>query len=112
MVNQRTACMHGMFWDVRLDDGPLAIESDDGTNYATFASTVSVNDGNTHNVVFTRIAGTLTVNVDGTPSGSVTSLSSFASLAPLAVGTDTCIAFGDGTVAFSGTLGNVCVTSP
>lgn len=110
VLNQRAVCNHGVFWDIRLNaNGTLGIETDDGSRYTAFSSSASVNDGSPHAVVVRRIAGTLSVTVDGAPSGSQGSTSSWGSLAALKNGTDVCVGF-DTTVALSGSVTNVCVT--
>jgi hypothetical protein len=114
LLNQRSACAHAVYWDIRMTTGGLlAVETDDGVNYTPLTSVgARVNDGRPHEVVVQRKAAILTVFVDGAPSGSAPSLASLARLAPLQVGTDACTAAIDGTMTFVGTITNVCVASP
>jgi hypothetical protein len=112
ILNQRSVCGHGVFWDVRLggtNGSAIRVETDDGTNYTDLNSVgTAVNDGKTHNVVVTRVAGTLAIAIDGAASGSSASNSALGQLALLVTGTDVCV--GQlGCVAFAGTLSNVCV---
>jgi hypothetical protein len=112
LLNQRPVCNHGDFWDVRLSpDGTLAVETDDGTHYTPLFSTLSVNDGNPHNVMVSRVSGTLSIVIDGSGAGSAASTSSFGSLAALRSGTDVCDGL-DPTVVLVGMVSNVCISSP
>jgi hypothetical protein len=112
VVNQRGVCSHGMFWDVRLNNGFPEAETDDGNgNYTDFDGTTAVNDGATHVLVITRVSETLTIYVDGVATGSAASVTPFGTLPALVIGTDVCVG-SDATVAFSGTETGVCVSSP
>jgi hypothetical protein len=102
----RAACRGGNFWDVRLIDGDVNVETDDqNNNYDDLKSTVGVADGLPHTVMLQRSSGTLTIFIDGNASGSGPSTAQFGPL-----GWDTgvygCVNL-DGTVALSGTLTNV-----
>ncbi len=114
LVNQRARCVHGLFWDIRLASGSVQVETDDGvTPYVELVSTgAPVNDGSFHELSVSRVAGTLTISIDGAPSGSTSSPTSFGVLPPLAIGSDHCEIDGGGTVAFVGTVRDVCVASP
>jgi hypothetical protein len=114
LVNQRAVCSHGGFWDVRMTSGGLfAVETDDGTSYTPLTTTgPRVNDGLSHDVRVQRVAGMLTVYLDGTPTGSASSPASFGQLAPLRTGTDVCTPTIDGTMTLAGTITDLCVTSP
>jgi hypothetical protein len=109
LLNQRSACGHGMFWDLRLaSGGGLQFETDDTTTYVNLLGTHVVNDGKQHAITVARVSKSITVAVDGTPTVSGASATSFAKLSPLEKGVDPCD--GHGTSAFSGTLANPCVT--
>ena len=111
LLNQRAACGHGNFWDVRLEAGGLLrVETDDGTNYLLLMGTRALNDGTSHAVSVRRVAGVITVAVDGTSDASAISKSAFGTLAALRTKSDAC----DGTslAVFAGRWRNVCVTSP
>jgi hypothetical protein len=116
LLNQRNVCFFGLFWDLRIYSGTLDVQTDDGTNFVEFQTTVPplVNDGNLHAVVIRRVARVITVTIDGTPAGTSTDVTSFASLPPFQTGHDPCQSGPnkDGTVAFAGTLENVCMTAP
>jgi hypothetical protein len=121
VVNQRAICGPGMFWDIRINNGFLRIETDDNINpLVVFNSTNRVNDGIAHQVGITRASGTVSVAIDGTPSGShVGTASAFAKLAPLVVADDPCEGDGgcpsncsDGTLRLVGSVVNLCVESP
>ena len=62
-------------------------------------------------MVVARVAGTITILVDGVTSGTGASAASFGALPPLVRDSDVCDGT-DGTVPFSGTLSNLCVGSP
>jgi hypothetical protein len=112
LVNQRAVCAHAVFWDVRMTTGGLlAVETDDDTNYTPLTSSgAKVNDGRPHDVLVQRAAGTLTVYVDGVASGAAPSIASFGQLPPLRSGADACTAAIDGTMTFTGTLTDLCVS--
>ena len=126
LLNQRGACTTGYFWDIRQctpgrvgcpADGTVFVETDNNDNpsYQALFSKGTINDGNPHDVVVARIAGTLTIYIDGATSGAEASVASFGNaMPPLQVGKDACIGApaGDPTVALTGTLSNLCITSP
>jgi hypothetical protein len=112
LVNQRTACSSGMFWDLRLSGGEIEIQTDDGSHSTDLTGTgPEMDDGAPHSVRVSRVAGTLTISVDGATSGTGASAASFGALPPLVTGSDGCDGQ-DGTVPFSGTISNLCVGSP
>jgi hypothetical protein len=123
LVNQRTVCAGGMFWDIRMDDGYIVVETDDGmfdsdggwleNPRTTLTSSVAANDGVAHCIVVQRVEGVLSLAIDGLLVGEAPSVTSFAALAPLAVGIDVCDCAGPTCappqVALIGTVGAVCV---
>lgn len=112
LLNQRSTCAAGKFWDLRFSSGKLEFEADDVSNDTVLLGTgPDLNDGATHTIDVTRVAGTITITIDGAPQGSTSSSVSFGPLPALATGVDVCDGQ-DGTVAFQGTLANVCVGSP
>jgi hypothetical protein len=132
LVSQRKTCLLGDYWDVRMADGHIQVETDDtvGANHWTqLCAAVEggdagrctsvapadlpppVNDGRPHRVVIWRSSGNLQASVDALASSAVESPASFGSLAPVAIGSDPCEGV-DGTVAFTGTLTNLCLSSP
>ncbi len=114
LANQRSACNFGVFWDIRIQNGLLFIETDDNVHYTNLVSTgKTVNDGQPHDLLVKRAAGTLTAYVDGVASGSLSSAASLASLPPLVSRMDPCIGNpNDATVTFVGTIANLCVARP
>jgi hypothetical protein len=115
VANQRTTCWFGMFWDVRLLNGTLEIETDDGVNYMQFTTSGHlVNDGQPHQVLIRRTSQMVTVQIDGVAAGTGVSRASFGRLSPVVWGMDPCQVgpMKDSTVAFKGTLTNLCVTVP
>jgi hypothetical protein len=114
IANQRSVCAHGVYWDIRMTSGGLiAAETDDAVHYTPLTSAgARINDGRLHDVVLQRSGGTLTVFVDGAPSGSAASLASFGALAPLRLRSDVCTTAIDGTNTFVGAISNVCLSSP
>lgn len=131
VINQRSHCDHGMFWDVRVDAaGQLDVETDDALSlgqanehYSQIWST-SVADGKPHCIQIERRAQMLMTLIDGVVSGSGMSSSSFGQLPALSVMSDACdgaactavpnfgMICGDGTLPFVGALTNICVASP
>jgi hypothetical protein len=112
LVNQRHACGHGMFWDVRLAaGGGLRVETDDGTQYTSLVCSHPVNDGLPHVLAVRRDSGIIQIAVDGVTCITGGSTSSFHTLAPLAIGWDPCDGV-SGTVAFGGSIQDVCVSYP
>jgi hypothetical protein len=115
LLNQRSVCGPGNFWDVRVQSGHIIFETDSLTDAAPdddgFIGCTSVTDGQPHTIVIQRIAGLLSLYVDGTLDTSGPSTSSFGPLPPLATGSDVCVG-SDATVAFNGSDGaltNACV---
>jgi hypothetical protein len=118
LVNQRGTCGPSLFWDIRMDGGLLYVETDDVAHYTPFVSTgTKVNDGMPHAILLQRVAGQLEVLVDGAPSGSQPSATSFGALPPVRVKTDIC----DGqlepngvdrTAPLVGTISDLCVSAP
>jgi hypothetical protein len=111
VLGQRPVCNIGMFWDIRVQAGNLIVETDDATNnneashYTLLTSTRGVADGGLHSVQVQRASGTLTITIDGMPSGSTASAASFASLPPVSAGVYGCVTVGgDGTGPLVGTL--------
>ncbi len=132
VVGQRKDCLLGDYWDVRMADGHIQVETDDtdGANHWTqLCAAVEggdagrctsvapadlpppVNDGRPHRVVIWRSSGSLHASVDALMSSAIESPASFGSLAPVAIGSDPCEGV-DGTVASTGTLTNLCLSSP
>ncbi len=114
LVNQRQVCTFSVFWDVRMSDGFILAEVDNGANYVSITTTgVQVDDGRPHEVRVRRSSDVLTVYVDGDASGSISAPTSLGKLAPVTTGTDPCIGSPtDTTMALVGSLVNLCVTSP
>jgi hypothetical protein len=114
LVNQRQVCTFSDFWDVRMIDGFILAEVDNGANYASVTTSgVHVDDGRPHEVRVLRSSGVLTVYVDGDASGLASAPTSLGKLSPVTAGTDPCIGSDmDTTMALVGSLVNLCVTSP
>ncbi|HEY2730054.1 MAG TPA: hypothetical protein VGK52_08930 [Polyangia bacterium] len=125
LVNQRSTCYFGVFWDIRLcgaggscPQGAVSVETDDNpassATYQTVHSTATVNDGKPHEVEASRVSGVVTIRIDGAVSGTGPSAASLGSMPALRIGTDVCgTANSPPTAAFAGTtLANVCITSP
>ena len=114
LLNQRDACTFSTFWDIRQSAaGTIFVEIDAGSeaSYEKLESTRAINDGNPHDVAVARVAGMLTIRIDGVPAGQVASSSSLGVLSPLRVGNDVCVGASDPpTVPFTGmTLSGVCI---
>lgn len=115
VVSQRSVCMRGKFWDVRLapvDGGTssFSIEFDDGANYTSFVAKApaSLNDGNPHDLRVCRKSGTVYAFSDGVLIGSAASKAAFTTLPALTSLTTTCKPY-DGTVNLVGTVEDICV---
>jgi hypothetical protein len=111
LLNQRATCtLASSFWDIRLSNGALLVETDDSQMYTSVtASGPAINDGLPHDVVVERLAGNLVVLVDSVQVGSEASVTNFGRLPPLVVGVDACDA--GGTIALVGSLTNLCVAA-
>jgi hypothetical protein len=121
LVNQRASCATNFcmqpdtFWDIRLLNGALFIETSDNARNCCQVTTNGplVNDNKPHRVIVQRVAQRITAIIDGVPSVAAdagASKSSFGALPPVSK-TDPCEATGT-TVPLPGTLTNLCVTSP
>ena len=115
LLNQRPICSFSTFWDVRQSGANrVRIELDDSSSvgYESQESTVAINDGKSHGVSIARVAGTLTIRIDGAAAGEGPSTTSLGSLAALRVGDDICASTVNDpvTATFSGTLTDVCIT--
>jgi hypothetical protein len=121
LVNQRASCASTFcmqpdtFWDIRLLNGALFIETSDNARNCCQVTTNGplVNDNKPHRVIVQRVAQRITATIDGVPSvppDAGTSKSSFGQLPPVSR-TDPCEATGS-TAPFLGSITNLCVTSP
>jgi hypothetical protein len=122
LLDQRSACTSGQFWDIRLCApdtqkrcavaGSVLIETSSTGEYTFLDSKVAINDGLWHDVAVARASGVLTIAVDGAiAGGSAPSKANFASLPAKLVGNDACVGH-DGTNALKGTLSDLCITTP
>jgi hypothetical protein len=113
LVNQRDFCDFADFWDLRMEAGVPIMEVDDGLGtYRELWSTGSaIDDGKPHALLVQRVAGTLSIRIDGVTTASTAAPVSLGHLPPVLVGRDICMGV-DGTVALASTLANLCITSP
>jgi hypothetical protein len=112
LANQRSLCSPGVWWDIRLTSGAVSIEMDDGKSLAMLSSTgKTVNDGQAHDIAVMRVAGTVTISIDGASAGSLAAVASFTQLPPVKLKTDVCDGTG-GQVAFTGLIRGFCARSP
>jgi hypothetical protein len=123
LLNQRSVCSTGYFWDIRQyttgngcpAEGGIFVETDnnDVASLQTISAKGPINDGKVHEVVVARTAGMLTIQIDGSLSAGIVSVASFGTaMPPVQVGKDVCAPPGDPTVALTGTLSALCITSP
>jgi len=125
LLNQRSVCATGYFWDIRQcttgnndgcpAEGGIFVETDNNSaaSFQTNSAKGPINDGKVHEVVVARTAGILTIQIDGSLSAGIVSVASFGTaLPPVQVGKDVCAPPGDPTVALTGTLSDLCITSP
>ena len=115
LINQRSDCSYATFWDIRLQAaGRVRVELDDNTTggYEGLESTQAVNDGRPHAVVVARVAGRLSIQIDGAAASEGGSPLSLGTLPPLQVGNDICVTAvkSPATAMFSGTLTDICIT--
>jgi hypothetical protein len=111
LAEQRATCGHGVFWDIHMISGAIAVETDDRIRYTVLNATGTVNDGLPHAIVVARVSGTLSVTIDNAASGDAACTSVFGSLAGLEVGTSPCVGIG-GFAPLIGLITDMCVTSP
>jgi hypothetical protein len=112
VANQRNVCNFGTFWDVRLSNGNLYVETDDGTHYAMLTTSgVLANDGKPHAIKVQRRSQKLTAFIDGISVGTAGSTSSFGVLPALQSGVDPCDGH-PGNSALVGTVAGLCLTNP
>ena len=112
LVNQRTSCNYGMFWDVRMvAQGGVVAEMGEtvSTAYVNVSGGGPINDGRPHDILVRRASGVLTLYVDCVNVRSASSTASFTSLAAFASGVDVCDGI-DGTVALVGSITNICIS--
>ena len=112
LINQRAFCWFGGFWDIRLVNGALLIETcDSSVNYTTVSTQGPlVNDGRPHRVIVERVRKRLTVYIDGIASGGGLSNSAFGLLPPVSRH-DPCERAGE-YGPFVGSIANLSVMSP
>ena len=115
LLNQRSDCSFGVFWDIRqTPTGTVILEIDDNATdgYQKVESAIKINDDKPHDVVVTRIAGALIITIDSTMSGQGPSLAALGSLADLRIGDDVCTSAGNDpeTAKLTGTLSAVCIS--
>jgi hypothetical protein len=112
LINQRAFCWFGGFWDIRLVNGALLIETCDASvNYTTVSTQGPlVNDGRPHRVIVERVRKQLTVYIDGIASGGGLSNSAFGLLPPVSRH-DPCEMAGQ-YGPFVGSIANLSVMSP
>jgi hypothetical protein len=111
LINQRATCDFGQFWDIRMNDGSLLVETDEGVNLSTCQTGgPRVNDGGRHSVTVARVNGAIAAFIDGAPVGTVVSTASLRQLTPLVSHSDPCDQI-DGTRPFVGAVADVCLTT-
>ena len=90
LVFQRAACGTGPHWDVSLGDGGRAglavCEIAAGGSVGSTPTMMPVNDGAAHVVVCRRVAGVLSVILDGGPANTQVFSAPLGTLPPMAVG--------------------------
>jgi hypothetical protein len=108
VVGRRSICRHSSFWEIRMFNGPLAIELDQdsaGTNYNLIFTHGLVNDGNFHHVAVTRQGIMMSAYIDGVLDSTATTsgVTDIVNTAELMAGRSAC-QFVDGTQYFTGQL--------
>jgi hypothetical protein len=115
LLNQRSSCSLGLFWDIRQTAaGTILAETDGNTSasYQTAESTTKINDGKPHDILVARVAGSLIIRIDGPASGQGPSSAALGALPALKVGNDPCgSASNPATAPFAGTtLSGICIS--
>ena len=115
LVSQRTGCdPTSPYWDVTLSPvGGIAIATDDGDvgHQVSVEAGDSINDGEPHKIVITRMAGLLWYTDDGNVRSSMTpDPFALGALPPLMAGADAC----PNVTALEGhgTLTDLCLSIP
>ena len=111
ILGKRNNCGHGSFIDIRIHNGRPIFELDqsqDATNYLSFNSVTSVNDGQWHHVALVREGRVGRIYIDGIldatkEAAGVTNISNGATFE---MGRSTCTGL-DGTYYFTGLLDEV-----
>jgi hypothetical protein len=121
LLNQRAVCGFSPFWDIRLKDGRLQVETCEDANATQYAQVMStgalLNDNRQHTIVVERVMQTLVIVIDGAMSGSSRAEASLGPLPPLAAGNDTCTQVVDDegattandNVVLMGSISDVCI---
>jgi hypothetical protein len=110
VVGQRGPCAYSVYWDVHLLDGYVLADTDDGTmagRVLLAPGRFSVADGKKHEVTVGRVAGVLSIAVDGVLAGSMPDPDYLGPMPALAIGSDSC-----NPGPFSGQITDVCLTIP
>jgi hypothetical protein len=109
LVDQRTICVNGLFWDAWLVDQHVRLELSESTDGSRYSALVSsgppLNDNNPHDVVITRTNAVVKIVIDGLLAGSQTMNQNLGSLPPLLIGNARCL----GVAAIRQAITNVCV---
>lgn len=108
LVEQRATCgQYDTHWLVAIASGHLVVQTYDGNAGATLESVGAVNDAAPHRVVAARVAGTLSISIDGQIDTSEPNAVFAPGALPLMqVGRSACAS------AYSGQVTSACVTRP
>jgi hypothetical protein len=112
VLGKRESCMHGSFWDNRLNpSGTMNVELDEdtsATDHNSRTTSATMNDGKFHLLTFVREGTTLRIYVDGNLSatGTTADVTVISNGASLRAGISACTG-ADGTTRFSGQLDEI-----
>jgi hypothetical protein len=112
VLGKRETCLHGSFWDNRLNpSGTMNVELDEdasATDHNSRTTAASMNDAKFHLLTFVREGVQLRVYVDGnlSASGSTADVTVISNAASLRAGISACTG-ADGTTRFSGRLDEI-----
>jgi len=108
VLGKREICAFSSFWDLRTSNGRLSLEVYETSTNTGVSTTVPINDGLFHTVVFTRAGTVLSSYVDGFFNAEYDAgfTANVSNNAALVAGTSTCTGK-DGTVPFTGTIDEI-----
>jgi hypothetical protein len=112
VLGKRSTCLHGSFWDNRLNpSGTMNVELDQdaaATNHNSRTTAATMNDAAFHLFSFSREGATLRLFVDGmfSASGTTADITVISNGADLIAGKSACTG-ADGTTRFDGELDEI-----
>jgi hypothetical protein len=91
VISQRDRCDWRNFWDIRMVDGRVLGELDDGSILTAITGNTQVADDQWHTVTLARVGAKATLYVDGREDGSsMAAAANLGNLSVLMIGQDVC----------------------